>query len=151
MNDPIGESDTQFSNCWARWALITFGWINVVVGLIGVVVPGLPTTIFLIIAFWAFSKSSARFQNWIWTHPRFGPTIRHWHNHRVIPRRAKILAVSMMTLSFSYLTVFVAQSMVMPMIMALIMVPSAIYVVTRDGTPPDDVLVPASVTKDDRI
>lgn len=145
MDDKSYESSNKLNSCWARWALIVFGWINVIIGLIGVVVPGLPTTIFLIVAFWAFSKSSERFQNWIWNHPRFGPTLQYWHEYRVIPRRAKILAVSMMALSFSYLTFFVAESMAMPIFMALIMVPSAIYVVTRNDTPPDDALIPIAV------
>lgn len=51
----------------------------------------------------------------------------------------------MMALSFSYLTFFVAESMAMPIFMALIMVPSAIYVVTRNDTPPDDALIPIAV------
>jgi len=140
-NSPISQTDelphTRVSNCWVRWALIAFGWLNVVIGLIGIVVPGLPTTVFLIVAFWAFSNSSEKFQNWIWYHPRFGTTIRHWHNHRVIPRRAKILAVSMMTISFCYLTIFVADSFVLPVVLAAIMVPPGLYVVTRDSLPPE--------------
>jgi len=133
-------TNTKLSNCWARWALIAFGWLNVIIALVGIVVPGLPTTVFLIVAFWAFSNSSERFQSWIWNHPKFGPAIRHWHNHRVIPLRAKILAVTMMSLSFSYLTFFVAESLMMPILMALIMVPGGIYVVTRDSLPPEEVL-----------
>jgi len=134
-------TDAKISNCWARWALIAFGWLNVIIALVGIVVPGLPTTIFLIVAFWAFSNSSERFQAWIWNHPKFGPIIRHWHNYRVIPKRAKILAVTMMSLSFCYLTFFVAESLVMPVLMALVMVPAGIYVVTRDSLPPEEVLV----------
>ena len=64
-------------------------------GLVGIFIPGLPTTVFLIIAFWAFSKSTERFQNWLWFHPKFGPPIRAWHMHRVIPVRAKIFAAAM--------------------------------------------------------
>ena len=144
-------SNKKMSNCWARWALIAFGWLNVVIALIGVVVPGLPTTIFLIIAFWAFSNSSERFQTWIWNHPKFGPAIRHWHNHRVIPKKAKILAVTMMTLSFCYLTFFVAESLVMPVLMALVMVPAGIYVLTRDSAPPDGTLIAVPKNNDTSI
>jgi len=140
MDNKQPNSNLKFSSCWARWALIVFGWLNVVIALIGVVVPGLPTTVFLIVAFWAFSNSSERFQSWMWNHPKFGPTIRHWHNHRVIPKRAKILAVTMMSLSFCYLTFFVAESLTLPVVMALIMVPAGVYVVTRDSIPPEDVV-----------
>jgi len=147
MDNSDREPKIKITNCWARWALIGFGWLNVVIALIGVVVPGLPTTVFLIVAFWAFSNSSERFQKWMWNHPRFGPSIRHWHNHRVIPKRAKILAVTMMTLSFTYLTFFVADSPMMPVLLALVMVPGGIYVVTRDSLPPDDLGDLASVKK----
>ena len=140
MDNKIDMPNKIATSFWMRWALVLFGWLNVVIGLIGVVVPGLPTTIFLIVAFWAFSRSSVRLQKWIWTHPRFGSTVRHWHNYRVIPRKAKILAVLMMLFSFVYLTVFVAESMVIPIVMALIMIPSAIYVVTRADMPPENTM-----------
>ena len=148
MDSMKPNPNPKMSSCWARWALIAFGWLNVIIALIGVVVPGLPTTIFLIIAFWAFSNSSERFQSWIWNHPKFGPSIRHWHNYRVIPVRAKILAVTMMSLSFCYLTFFVAESLMMPVLMALVMVPAGIYVVTRESLPPDDGLLPVSLDND---
>lgn len=133
------ETTEKLQRCWARWALFGFGWLNVIVGAIGIFVPGLPTTVFLIIAFWAFSKSSDRFHSWLWNHPRFGPGLRNWHEHRVIPVSSKILAVAMMSASFLYLSLFVAESWVLPTIMAFIMVPPAIYVVTRNshvGLPP---------------
>jgi len=119
-----------------RWGLIAFGWVNVAVGLIGIFVPGLPTTVFLLIAFWAFSKSSERFQTWLWTHPRFGRPIRDWHEHQVIPVKAKILAAIMMSSSFVYVTIFVAGDWILPTVMALVMVPAAYYVLTRASEPP---------------
>ena len=65
-------SSAAVPRCAGRWLFFTFGWLNVVVGVVGVVVPGLPTTVFLIIALWAFSKSSERFRTWLWNHHRFG-------------------------------------------------------------------------------
>jgi uncharacterized protein len=120
-----------------HWLLIAFGFLNVGLGVIGVFVPGLPTTVFLIIALWAFSKSSERFQKWLWHHHRFGPSLQAWHNHRVIPLKAKILAVATMTLSLLYLTFFVAESWVLPTSVAAIMVPVALYLLTRNSAAPD--------------
>ncbi|MEK9644419.1 MAG: YbaN family protein [Alphaproteobacteria bacterium] len=85
----------------ARYALIAFGWICVAVGVIGIVVPGLPTTVFLLMAAWAFSRSSERFQNWLLAHPRLGPPVIAWRERGAIPARAKILAVAMMSVSFT--------------------------------------------------
>ena len=77
----------------SKTILLTLGWICVGLGFVGIFVPGLPTTIFLIIALWAFTKSSKRLRNWLLNHKRFGPILRNWQEHRVVPIRAKILMV----------------------------------------------------------
>jgi uncharacterized protein len=122
-------------NCWARWLFLAFGWLNVGLGLIGVVVPGMPTTVFLIAALWAFSKSSERFRLWLWNHPRFGFTIRNWHEHKVIPFRAKIMATSMMVISFALVVAF-ADDMTLPLVLFAVMTPAALYVNTRASVVP---------------
>lgn len=127
----------SLAHCTMRWALMAFGWLNVGLGLIGVVVPGMPTTVFLLIAVWAFSKCSVKFQRWLWEHPRFGSSIRAWHLHRVIPLRAKIMAAGMMTLSVVIVAVFVAETWVMPVVLAAIMLPICLYIVTRASEAPE--------------
>lgn len=84
-----------------RWAYLGLGMICTGVGIAGVILPGLPGTVFLLIALWAFSRSSERLSLWLFNHPRFGRTIRAWHAERAIPRPAKIAALSMMTVSFA--------------------------------------------------
>ena len=123
----------------ARWALIVFGWLNVAVGFVGVFVPGLPTTVFLLIALWAFSRSSPRFQKWLWNHPRFGPVIRDWHHHKVIPRKAKVMAVTTMVGSVVIVSVFVAHTWYGPVVMAVILIPIALWIVTRASEAPGEV------------
>ncbi len=73
--------------------LITFGWCCVGMAFIGVFVPGIPTTIFLIVALWAFARSSKKFHSWLLNHKRFGPILQNWESHKVVPRNAKILMV----------------------------------------------------------
>ena len=114
-----------------RYALIAFGWLCVAVGLVGVVVPGLPTTIFMILAAWAFSKSSERFQAWLLGHPRFGPAVVAWRDNGAIPARAKVLALATMTLSLAIISVFVATSWTLPSVVGGIMLCVAIFIVTR--------------------
>ncbi len=77
----------------SRIVLLVLGWICVSLGFIGIFVPGLPTTIFLIIALWAFTKSSKKLRFWLLNHKRFGPILRNWQEHKVVPLRAKILMV----------------------------------------------------------
>ena len=77
--------------------LLSIGWICVGLGFIGIFVPGLPTTIFLIVALWAFTKSSKKLRIWLLNHKKFGPFLRDWQEHRVVPLRAKILMVILQT------------------------------------------------------
>lgn len=98
-----------------RYCLLAFGLLNVGLGILGAFLPVMPTTVFLLIALWAFSKSSLRFHLWLFNHPILGTTLRNWHRHRVIPLNAKILAWSMMTASLIYVTLFQAESWVLPL------------------------------------
>ncbi len=115
----------------ARYGLIAFGWLCVGLGVIGVVLPVMPTTIFLIMALWAFSKSSARVHRWLYSHPRLGRPLRDWQAHRVIPIPAKCLALGMMTASLLFVTVFVAEGWALPLGLALVLGTVAAYIVTR--------------------
>jgi len=79
--------------------LFVIAWISFALGIIGAFLPILPTTPFLILSAFLFSKSSPRFHAWILTLPIAGDGIRDWRDNRVIKTRAKVLAVSMMILS----------------------------------------------------
>ncbi|MBO6785436.1 MAG: YbaN family protein [Rhodospirillales bacterium] len=125
------------SAAWMRWALIGLGWLLIGIGIVGIFVPVLPTTVFLIAALWAFSRSSKKFQVWLWTHPTFGPPVRNWHLHQVIPIRGKVLAVIIMTLSFVYVAIWIAEDWRLPTAIGAVMLPAALYIVTRRSTPPD--------------
>ena len=78
-----------------RYLLLGIGWLCVAFAFIGVFVPGIPTTIFLIIALWAFGKSSKKFHQWLLNHKKFGPILHNWKTHKVVPNRAKILMVTL--------------------------------------------------------
>ncbi|MCW9033700.1 MAG: YbaN family protein [Rhodospirillales bacterium] len=121
----------------AKILLLAFGWLCVGLGALGAFMPVLPTTPFLLLALWAFSRSSKRFHDWLYTHPKFGPSLRAWRDHKVVPLRAKILAVTTMMVSFIYVTFFYAETMVLPVIMATIMVPTALWLISRDSQIPE--------------
>ena len=82
------------------------GWCFFGLGAVGTVVPGLPTTPFMLLALWAFSKSSQRFHDWLYSHRVFGPPLQQYRTHRVIPGKAKLLAVATMAVSLGYLVFF---------------------------------------------
>lgn len=131
IESPAAEAAPPAVCAPIRHLLLALGWICVGLGVVGMFLPVMPTTVFLLIAAWAFSKSSLRFHRWLYEHPRLGRTIRAWHAHRVIPVRAKALAVSMMTASLLYVTLFVADGWVLPAGLALTLGAVATFILTR--------------------
>lgn len=82
----------------AMWILL--GVTSLLLGAIGVVLPLLPTTPFVILAAFAFARSSPRLARWLEESRTFGPIIADWRRHGAIAPRFKILAVSMMAAAF---------------------------------------------------
>ena len=73
-------------------------YVSLAIGLLAIVVPGLPTTEFILLAAWAATRSSPRLSAWLENHRLFGPMLHNWRNGKVIPRRAKIGATVSMLL-----------------------------------------------------
>ena len=78
----------------ARWLWFGAGWLAVGIGSVGLVVPGLPTTVFFIIAAACFSRSSPRFEQWVLSRPGIGPMVRDYRSGLGMPRRAKVAAIA---------------------------------------------------------
>ena len=116
--------------------LISLGWLCVGLGFVGVFVPGIPTTIFLIIALWAFTKSSEKLRHWLLNHKRFGPILNNWQEHKVVPRRAKILMVVLMSLAV-ILFYYSLQSLILTIGLIIILVSVAIYVISLPSKIPE--------------
>lgn len=85
---------------WVRLAFAALGTLFLMVGIIGIFTPILPTTPFLLLATACYARSSHRFYNWLMNHPAFGPLIVEWRTYRSIPWRIKLVAVATMTLTF---------------------------------------------------
>ncbi|MDD1975475.1 MULTISPECIES: YbaN family protein [Pseudomonas] len=81
-------------------------YISLAIGLVAIVVPGLPTTEFILLAAWAATRSSPRLSAWLENHRLFGPILHNWRNGKVIQRRAKLSATISMLLCASLMLVF---------------------------------------------
>lgn len=88
---------------------LTLGWLSLALGVIGIVLPLLPTTPFVLLSAFCFSRSSKRFHLWLLNHKVFGSLIRDWERDGVISLKAKILAtvsmLSMVTLSLTLMSI----------------------------------------------
>lgn len=82
---------------------MTLGFILLGLAYVGFVLPGIPFSIFLVGAAWAFGKSSVRMHQWMYSHPWFGEFLTNWTQKKIFPQRAKYLMVLVMTSSWMFL------------------------------------------------
>ncbi len=87
------------ASLWRRLPWMVGGALSLVLGVIGIFLPLLPTTPFVLLAAFCFARGSARCEAWLVGHPRFGPMIVQWRATRAVPLRAKQAAWVMMTIS----------------------------------------------------
>lgn len=85
-----------------RHLYLAGGWISLGLGVIGIFLPLLPTTPFVLLAAFCFSRGSEKLYLWLLMQPAFGPMLAEWHNHGMIRRRVKIIATLSMLGLLSY-------------------------------------------------
>lgn len=89
----------KFREILIRWLLIAAGGLAVLLGIMGIFLPIMPTVPFILLAAACFGRASPRFHRWLYQHPYFGKMVRNWEERRAISRKGKYMAWSMMTLS----------------------------------------------------
>jgi uncharacterized protein len=116
----------------ALWLLA--GLLATGVGAIGIVVPGLPTTVCFIVAAWCFSHSSERLERWVLNLPRIGPMVRDHRAGLGMPRRAKAIAVSMIVIAVGLSVTFGIDSWPIRAVVLLLGAVGVLYVTVRVPT-----------------
>ena len=92
------DPDTAHAPARFRWAWWLLAYGALALGVIGVVLPGLPTVPFILLSAYAAARGSRRLHRWLLGHPRFGPMIHDWQAHGAVARRSKVLAIGTMAL-----------------------------------------------------
>ena len=75
-----------------RRAWLALAYVALGLGLVGLVLPAIPTAPFIIVAAWAATRGSRRLHQWLREHRHFGPMLCAWEDHGAVPRRAKWIA-----------------------------------------------------------
>ena len=102
MNNQEIHKVKEAKNPLLRFLWVGLGCLFVGLGAIGAVVPGMPTTVFLVLAAACFIRSSQRLYDWLISNKTFGPYLKDYREGKGIPRRAKVLALSMIVIFVSF-------------------------------------------------
>lgn len=118
----------------ARALWLILGLASTACGIAGTVLPLVPTTPFLLLAAFAFARSSPRLHDWLVTHPRLGPPINDWQTHGAVSRRVKISAVVVMAATLA-LSAAMGLSITILIVQAIVMCGGATFILTRPDRP----------------
>jgi uncharacterized membrane protein YbaN (DUF454 family) len=117
-------------NRMMRRLYLCLGYASLALGLVGIFLPVLPTTPFVLLAVWCFSRSHPALADRLYSHPSFGPLLTTWRDQKAIPRRAKVYALSMLALSYGAI-LWLSDSDILLFALAAIMGSVALYIATR--------------------
>ena len=117
-----------------RLIYLGIGWLGLGMAVAGVILPILPTTPMLLVAVWAFGKSSPELAEKIRNHRVCGPPVRDWQDHGVISLKAKLLAISIMSVMGGWLWVYGNLPAWLTLFIVAIMVGAGIFVGSRPST-----------------
>ena len=121
----------------ALWVIA--GSVFVVLGAFGVILPGLPTTPFLILAAACYIRSSQRLYDWLIANKTFGPYLRDYREGKGIPKRAKKIALVMMTIFVGYAVLFALDDLIVRIVVLILGMIGFYYVAYRVPSAKDDV------------
>ena len=118
------------ANPLIRRTVFIFGWFSLVMGVIGIFLPLLPTTPFILLAAACFARSSPRFYAWITSHHRYGPMIANYLAGRGLPVKAKVMAISLLWVSVSF-TLFIVSLLWAKLAMLATALAVSVYIIWR--------------------
>ncbi len=131
---PVPESGLRSP---LRLLYLIGGFTAVGLGGLGLVIPGLPGTVFFIIAAWCFSHSSPRFEQWVLDLPGVGPMVSDYRQGLGMPRRAKVAAITAMTIAVSISVGFVIDNLAIRLVVVAAGLVGVWYVGIKVPTRPE--------------
>lgn len=126
-----------------RLVYLLLGTLFLGLGALGIATPGLPTTPFLLLTAWFYARSSTRLHRWLYGHPRFGPILGDWHQHRVLRPRTKRVAIATVWVGITgsivliHFTVAARLFPYLALMLAAIAIAVTVFLATRRSAPPE--------------
>jgi hypothetical protein len=120
-----------------RWALLVAGCAAVVLAVIGMVLPVLPTVPFLLLALACFARSSARIHAWLIGHASFGPLVRPYLQGAGLPRRAKVRAIALLWGSIGLSVLFLLEETGLRVLLLAVALGVTLYLLYLPTTSPE--------------
>lgn len=111
-----------------KYILIFLGSLSLLLGVLGIFLPVLPTTPFLLLSAALYLRSSRRLYDWLLSHKHLGPYIRNFQEYKAIPLRVKIISVSMVWITLVYCAVAVASEWWMRLMFIAIAVGVSVHI-----------------------
>jgi uncharacterized membrane protein YbaN (DUF454 family) len=118
-----------------RIMLMLVGGVMLALGVLGAVLPLLPTTPFLLAALACFARSCPPLERWLINHKRLGPSLRDWRRYRAIPAKAKTIAVASMMLSYAIFLIASDSGPGLQLGLALILSCCSTFILSRPSRP----------------
>jgi uncharacterized protein len=122
--------ESKISNKFLRVLLLISGTLSVTLGLIGVFLPILPTTPFLLLAAFCYAKSSHRFYYWLINNRLFGKYIKDYRDKRGVPLKVKVFAISFLWLTILVSAFIIIQNVYVSLLLVLIAVAVTIHLLS---------------------
>ena len=123
----MGKNSKELST-FVKKLLVVIGFASLFLGIIGIAVPLLPTTPFLLLSAACFLRGSDRLYQWLMNNRLFGSYIRNYQEHKAIPLKAKILAISLLWITILYSIIFILESVYIRILLVAIAVAVTLHI-----------------------
>ena len=124
------KKSVKSSNQFFKWMLITAGIIFVGLGILGIFLPILPTTPFLLLASACFARSSKKFYDWLLKNKLFGDYIKNYREGRGVPLKVKVFTISLLWITILYSIYYVIDDFLLKVILFIIATGVTIHIIT---------------------
>jgi uncharacterized membrane protein YbaN (DUF454 family) len=127
-NDTSSDNECRRINSWLKYLLIVIGTISVALAFLGIILPVLPTTPFLLLAAACYIRSSQRFYCWLINNRFFGKYIKNYREKKGIPQKVKIYIISLLWITILASTIFAVDLLAIRILLILIAVGVTVHI-----------------------